>query len=414
MPDIDFVTPRAASSPGAHTAGTPVIEITATGNARHTRGTDAPRGNATVVAAARIGGLDVEAADTAPLNRAGRERVTPATTAPAVSTTDHDVATNAAGAIVSPAALTDDRDRGSNRTDTARRAATTDHAPITTLPHRSDASRAATAHVTVVSAGASAPASAQATVLSADPSAASSAPVSDAPLAPYGATASDNAAATTETETAGLSGRSAHAVARPTGAPTTRVHVENHGPDPAEPRAVTPIAVDARADGAEPLRATAARSTSFAGSDAAGSGGSAGAGESGLGASARGTRDGHGASETAASATAGLTALDHLIGTGASHADRVSRSAEGGRSYDNGRTQTLGQILLATFTNPGGLTREGQSTYRETVNPGTPDVGAPGTSGRGNPARSRGRTSTSPTSSPSSSPRSAASRPTRG
>jgi flagellar hook protein FlgE len=51
--------------------------------------------------------------------------------------------------------------------------------------------------------------------------------------------------------------------------------------------------------------------------------------------------------------------------------------------YDNGRSSTLGQIQLASFTNPSGLVHEGQNLWSESVNSGAPGLGAPGTGGRG-------------------------------
>jgi len=51
--------------------------------------------------------------------------------------------------------------------------------------------------------------------------------------------------------------------------------------------------------------------------------------------------------------------------------------------FSNGRTRPLGQIALASFTNPGGLEKAGSSTFRATVNSGNPQVGTPGGGGRG-------------------------------
>jgi flagellar hook protein FlgE len=50
---------------------------------------------------------------------------------------------------------------------------------------------------------------------------------------------------------------------------------------------------------------------------------------------------------------------------------------------NNGTTQTLGQVALATFNNPGGLEKEGGSLYKSTSNSGTAKIGAPGTNGAG-------------------------------
>ncbi len=52
-------------------------------------------------------------------------------------------------------------------------------------------------------------------------------------------------------------------------------------------------------------------------------------------------------------------------------------------SYDNGRTQTIDQLQLASFANPAGLVREGQNLFRESENSGPASVGNPGTGGRG-------------------------------
>lgn len=45
--------------------------------------------------------------------------------------------------------------------------------------------------------------------------------------------------------------------------------------------------------------------------------------------------------------------------------------------------QSLGQLQLATFINPGGLDPRGQNLYAESAASGTPTTGAPGADGRG-------------------------------
>ena len=45
--------------------------------------------------------------------------------------------------------------------------------------------------------------------------------------------------------------------------------------------------------------------------------------------------------------------------------------------------QSVGQLHVATFINPGGLEPRGQNLYAETAASGTPSAGAPGTDGRG-------------------------------
>ena len=52
-------------------------------------------------------------------------------------------------------------------------------------------------------------------------------------------------------------------------------------------------------------------------------------------------------------------------------------------SYSNGLKQSLGKLALATFTNPGGLEKAGNSSYRAGGNAGNPLIGAAGTGGRG-------------------------------
>jgi flagellar hook protein FlgE len=51
--------------------------------------------------------------------------------------------------------------------------------------------------------------------------------------------------------------------------------------------------------------------------------------------------------------------------------------------YSNGLRQPIGQLALATFTNPSGLTKAGNSSYRVGDNSGNPLVGVAGTGGRG-------------------------------
>jgi flagellar hook protein FlgE len=51
--------------------------------------------------------------------------------------------------------------------------------------------------------------------------------------------------------------------------------------------------------------------------------------------------------------------------------------------FSNGLKQTLGQIATATFNNPPGLEKTGDSEYRSTVNSGAAQLGQAGTGGRG-------------------------------
>ena len=52
-------------------------------------------------------------------------------------------------------------------------------------------------------------------------------------------------------------------------------------------------------------------------------------------------------------------------------------------TFSNGQTQPLGQILLATFANDQGLSRNGSNEFLGTLASGAPNIGVPGTGGRG-------------------------------
>ncbi len=51
--------------------------------------------------------------------------------------------------------------------------------------------------------------------------------------------------------------------------------------------------------------------------------------------------------------------------------------------YSNGTNRMLGQMALASFVNPGGLEKAGESTYTESNNSGTADIGPSGIAGKG-------------------------------
>ncbi|RBY74349.1 flagellar hook protein [Geodermatophilus sp. TF02-6] len=51
--------------------------------------------------------------------------------------------------------------------------------------------------------------------------------------------------------------------------------------------------------------------------------------------------------------------------------------------YSNNLREPIGKLALATFANPGGLAKAGNSSYRVGDNSGQPAIGAPGTGGRG-------------------------------
>lgn len=52
-------------------------------------------------------------------------------------------------------------------------------------------------------------------------------------------------------------------------------------------------------------------------------------------------------------------------------------------TFSNGATEAVGRIALASFVNPGGLEKAGDSTYRATANSGVVELGAAGDPGYG-------------------------------
>jgi flagellar hook protein FlgE len=52
-------------------------------------------------------------------------------------------------------------------------------------------------------------------------------------------------------------------------------------------------------------------------------------------------------------------------------------------SFSNGQDQPIGQLALATFSNPGGLADQGNMMFESTPNSGQASVGAPSTGNRG-------------------------------
>ena len=51
--------------------------------------------------------------------------------------------------------------------------------------------------------------------------------------------------------------------------------------------------------------------------------------------------------------------------------------------FSNGLTQVLGQVAIASFANNGGLERNGDNMFRASPGSGSPQIGQPGTGGRG-------------------------------
>lgn len=52
-------------------------------------------------------------------------------------------------------------------------------------------------------------------------------------------------------------------------------------------------------------------------------------------------------------------------------------------TFDNGQSMAMGQVAIATFPNTQGLLRTGSNQFLASLASGLPDVGTPGTSGRG-------------------------------
>jgi flagellar hook protein FlgE len=52
-------------------------------------------------------------------------------------------------------------------------------------------------------------------------------------------------------------------------------------------------------------------------------------------------------------------------------------------SFSNGQTRTVGQLAMASFTNPGGLEKIGQNLFQESTDSGVAQVGLANTGGRG-------------------------------
>jgi len=69
--------------------------------------------------------------------------------------------------------------------------------------------------------------------------------------------------------------------------------------------------------------------------------------------------------------------------TGTLQSITVSKGGVVSGVFSNGSSEVLGQIALASFTNPSGLMKAGGSLYEATSNSGQPQVGAPQTGGRG-------------------------------
>jgi flagellar hook protein FlgE len=52
-------------------------------------------------------------------------------------------------------------------------------------------------------------------------------------------------------------------------------------------------------------------------------------------------------------------------------------------TFSNGQNLSLAQVAIATFSNPGGLSKVGNTMFKDSKNSGDPQPGTPGTAGRG-------------------------------
>ena len=83
----------------------------------------------------------------------------------------------------------------------------------------------------------------------------------------------------------------------------------------------------------------------------------------------------------ATSATSGVTQDGYAAGQLAGF--EFDRAGIAYATYTNGQTRAVGQVALATFTNPGGLQSAGKTNFSETVISGFASVGTPAADGRG-------------------------------
>lgn len=84
----------------------------------------------------------------------------------------------------------------------------------------------------------------------------------------------------------------------------------------------------------------------------------------------------------ATTSEATMTSQDGSV-AGTLIAFKLGNSGEVVGVYSNGQSKNLGQLAVASFLNPGGLTRAGGNLFEESASSGAAAVGTPGTSGRG-------------------------------
>jgi flagellar hook protein FlgE len=80
--------------------------------------------------------------------------------------------------------------------------------------------------------------------------------------------------------------------------------------------------------------------------------------------------------------TIGVTSQDGYA-SGALQSFSIGSDGTISGAFSNGKTLAIGQIALANFANPGGLTDQGGGLFAQSANSGQPQVGVPGSGGRG-------------------------------
>jgi len=85
------------------------------------------------------------------------------------------------------------------------------------------------------------------------------------------------------------------------------------------------------------------------------------------------------------SASASSTKANYQDGYKLGYLDNFSVGQDGTITgvYSNGSTRTIGKIAMASFINQGGLNKEGDTLFAQSINSGTANVGESGTAGKG-------------------------------
>ncbi len=85
------------------------------------------------------------------------------------------------------------------------------------------------------------------------------------------------------------------------------------------------------------------------------------------------------------SASASSTKANYQDGYKLGYLDNFSIGQDGTITgvYSNGSTRTIGKIAMASFVNQGGLNKEGDTMFAESINSGVANVGESGTQGKG-------------------------------